>query len=150
MFGPGCSSGAGGAVLFTASPHASSLCHLNCDFGGIGPSRLNQQRLPSMSRHHQWTPGSSRPAAPWQRIAAGAAVVDSRRMAIAIRVIWQICLNLAACVPIWPQLALKEDINLRASYGGVSARRVSGRLYCKHKTDWQSLRPPSQPNERFW
>jgi hypothetical protein len=49
----------------------------------MGPSRLNQQRLLSMSRHHQLTP-SSLPGESWQMIEAGAAVVDSRRMAAAI------------------------------------------------------------------
>jgi hypothetical protein len=39
-----------------------------------------------MSRHHQLTPGSF-PGESWQMIEAGAAVVDIRRMAAAIRFI---------------------------------------------------------------
>ena len=51
-----CSTDADTACAFTTSSLAFSFFHLNSAFGGIGPSRLNQQRLPSMSRHHQWIP----------------------------------------------------------------------------------------------
>jgi hypothetical protein len=52
MLGGRCGKCACGGSSFI-SCLASSFSHLNSDFGGIGPSRLNQQRLPSMSRHHQ-------------------------------------------------------------------------------------------------
>jgi hypothetical protein len=79
-----CSTGAVSASVTTSLLWFSS--HLNSDFGGMGPSRLNQQRLLSISRHHQLTPGS-RPGESWQIIEAGASVVDSRRMAATIRFI---------------------------------------------------------------
>jgi hypothetical protein len=76
-----------GAVSASATISLLWFCfHLNSDFGGMGPSRLNQQRLLSMSRHHQLTPVSL-PGESWQMIEAGAAVVDSRIMAAAIRFI---------------------------------------------------------------
>jgi hypothetical protein len=55
MLGPCCFKGASGGSVFTVFTTSSlvSPSHLNSDLGGIRPSRLNQQRLPSMSRHHQ-------------------------------------------------------------------------------------------------
>src|SRR5262249_27616789 len=47
------SAGVDSVFSSTARSLASSFSHLNADLGGTGPSSLNQQRLPSMSRHHQ-------------------------------------------------------------------------------------------------
>src|SRR6516164_8295467 len=54
---------------------AFSFTHANADLGDITPfARMNQHRLPSISRHDQYTPCCSRPGASWQRIAASAVI----------------------------------------------------------------------------
>src|SRR6516165_2376228 len=63
------------AAAGTSFSTASSFTHMNADLGGIAPlARMNQHRLPSISRHDQYTPCCSRPGASWQRIAASAAL----------------------------------------------------------------------------
>src|SRR5689334_11037090 len=81
MAGPGfvCSAAA------TSFSIGSSIAQVNADLGGVAPLVLmNQHRLPSISRHDQYTPCCGRPGASWQRIAASAAlpgVIAAKRIA---------------------------------------------------------------------
>src|SRR3954469_5170849 len=55
----------------TSFSTASSFTHVNADLGGIAALvRMNQHRLPSISRHDQYTPCCRSPGACCQRVAA--------------------------------------------------------------------------------
>jgi hypothetical protein len=72
MAGPGFVFPGASATSFSMG---SWIAHVNADFGGVAPLILmNQHRLPSTSRHDQYTAGCALPGASWQRIAASAAL----------------------------------------------------------------------------
>src|SRR5262249_10531364 len=68
-----CGGAGGGAASSFILARACGFSPRSSDLGGMAPRLLNQQCLPSISRHDQWTPAS--PAVSRHKISAGAAVV---------------------------------------------------------------------------